>query len=148
MAETIALGASIIAVIQIADRIISLCKDYIETVKDAPRDLHLILIETSSLKAVFDGLKFLQESGTNLSSNLRILDDKDGLIKGCQRCVSNLETLLSPGFDTSVQGKRRKIQVTLNSLAWPLKERKAKKLLDEILQYKTTITLALSSEST
>jgi hypothetical protein len=32
-------------------------------------------------------------------------------------------------------------------LAWPFKEEKARKLLERLTQYKTTINLALSTES-
>jgi hypothetical protein len=148
MAETIALGASIIAVIQIADRIIGLTKQYIEAVQDAPRDLHVIRIETSTLKAIFESLKLFQDSERFLLDNFQNLDGENGPIEGCRRSLSNLERLFGPDVDTTVQGKRRKIQVTLSGLAWPLKQSKAKKLLDEVLRYKTTISLALSSEST
>jgi hypothetical protein len=148
MAEAVALGASIIAVIQISDRIISLTKQYIETVRSAPRDLHAIRIETSTLKAIFESLKFLHDSENPPSDYVQSLDGQNGPVEGCRRSLSGLERLLGSGIDTTVQGKRRKIQATLNGLAWPLKEAKARKLLDEVLQYKTTISLALSSEST
>jgi hypothetical protein len=147
MAEVIALGASIIAVIQISDRIIGLTKYYIEGVQDAPRDLHIIRIETSTLKAVFESLKFVHDSGNAASENFQNLARQDGAIAGCKRVVSDLEKLIGPEVDTTVQGKRRKIHATLSGLAWPLKEGKAKKLLDEMARYKTTITLALSNES-
>jgi hypothetical protein len=146
MAEAIALGASIIAIIQISDKFIGLTKHYIEGVQDAPRDLHVIRIETSTLKAVFESLKFVHDSGN--AENLQNLARQDGVVAGCRRALSDLEKLISPEVDTTVQGKRRKIQATLSSLAWPLKESKARKLVDEMARYKTTITLALSSEST
>jgi hypothetical protein len=148
MAEVIALGASIIAVIQISDRIISLTKHYIESVQGAPRDLHIIRIETSTFKAVFESLKFVYDSGNAVLGNLQNLAGWDGAVVGCRRVVSDLEKLIDAEVDTTVRGKRRKIQATLSSLAWPLKESKARKLLDEMARYKTTITLALSSEST
>lgn len=148
MAEAIALGASIIAVIQISDRIIGLTKDYIDGVQDAPRDLHIIRIETSTLKAVFESLKFVHNSGNAISENLQNLARQDGAVAGCRRVVSNLEKLIDTEVDTAMRGKRQKIQATLSNLAWPLKESKAKKLLEEMAKYKTTITLALSSEST
>jgi hypothetical protein len=50
MAEVIGLAASIIAVVQLADRITSVCKSLIETVKDYPRDLRLIFVEIGPLR--------------------------------------------------------------------------------------------------
>ena len=146
MAEAIALAAGIIAVIQISDRIISLTKQYIEAVQDAPRYLHVIRIEVSTLKAIFESLKLLQDSEYASSSILHKLGEKDGAVEGCERSVSGLEQLLDARYQPTSGGKRRKLQATLSSLAWPLKESKAKKLLHEISRYKTTITLSLSTE--
>jgi hypothetical protein len=148
MADPLALGASVIAVIQISDRIIGLTKHYIEAAQDAPRDLHVIRIEASTLKAIFESMKLLLDSGYSFSSSLRKLSEKDGAIEGCRRSVSELESLLEPLPHPTSDGKRRKVQATLSSLAWPLKESKAIKLLDEILQYKKTIALSLSTEQT
>ena len=53
MAEAIAVVASSIAIIQITDRIISVCKTYIENIQDAPSDLRAILLEISTLKVIF-----------------------------------------------------------------------------------------------
>jgi hypothetical protein len=145
MAEAIALGASIIAIIQISDRIISLTKHYIETVHDAPRDLHIIRIEASALKAVFESLELLRHSG-HVLCNLQTLSERDGPVEGCRRSVSELQNLLEPPPQQTSNGKWQKVQTTLSNLAWPFKESKAKKLLDEISRYKTTITLSLSTE--
>ena len=146
MAEGIALAASIIAVIQISDRIIGLTKHYIETIHDAPRDFHVIRIEASTLKAVFESLKLLRDSGYALSNNLQKLGERDGPVEGCRRSVSELEKLLEPPPQPTSNGKWRKVQESLRSLMWPLKKNQAKKLLDEISRYKTTITLSLSTE--
>lgn len=45
-------AAASIAVVQIADRVLTLCKAYIDGVRDAPDDFRLILIEVSSLKPI------------------------------------------------------------------------------------------------
>jgi hypothetical protein len=87
MAEAIALGASIIAVIQISDRIIGLTKQYIEAVKDAPRDLHVIRIKTSTVRAIFESLKLFHNSEKFPSDNLQNLDSQDGPIEGCRRSL-------------------------------------------------------------
>src|SRR5688500_577804 len=140
MAEAVALAASIIAVIQISDRIITLTKHYVETVQDAPRNLHIIRIEASTLKAIFESLNLLQDPRHILSNNLQKLSGNDGPVEGCKRSVSELERLLDSTHQPTGNGKRRKIQATLSSLAWPLKESKANTLLDEISRHKTTIT--------
>lgn len=151
MAEAVAIGASVIAVIQISERIIKLYKFYIETVQDAPSDLQLILIECSTLKAIFENLNFLSSYNDGLSSSIETtLSGEDGPIKGCQRSITKLEKLFGSNSTQPVgpnQPNKRKVKAMLATLAWPLKQTKAKKLLDQIKNYKTTVTLALTTQS-
>ena len=150
MAEAIALGASVITVIQIADRIIGICKSYIETGRDAPSDLRVILLETSTLKTILENLEFLTRSDGLASSFLRSISSPDGMIEECLRSMKEMEGLFpaeSRPAKSQAASKKRKIQVKLSSLAWPLKEKKARKLLDQIVHYKSTISLAMTSES-
>ena len=150
MAEVIAVGASVIAIIQVTDRIIALCKFYIETVRDAPSALRVILIETSTLKTIFENLNFLTACNSGVSKTVSTLSGEYGPIEGCRRSITELEKLFpSDCIQTTGQArsKKRKVKATLVALAWPMKENKARKLLDEIVRYKTTITLALTTES-
>jgi hypothetical protein len=148
MAE-IALVASIAAIIQISDRIIGITKHYIEAVHDAPRDLHIIRIEISTLKAIFESLMLLQESHESHDASysmLQKLGEKDGVVEGCRHSVSELVKLLDHEVQPSSGGKRRRLHATLSNLAWPLKETKVNKLLSDISRYKSTITILLSTE--
>ena len=150
MAEAIAVGASVIAIIQIADRIVGLCKFYIETARDAPSDLRLILVETSALKTILENLNFLTACDGPDSTAARRISGTDGPIEGCLRTVTELEKLF-PSDSVRTRGqktsKKRRLDSVLVALAWPLKESKARKLLDEMMRYKTTISLALTTES-
>ena len=150
MAEVLAIGASVIAIIQITDRIVGLCKFYIETVNDAPSDLRLIFLETSALKTIFENLDFLTACDSGVSKIVSGLASVDGPIEGCLKSVTQLEKLFPSNWTQNTgqsQSKKRKVKATLAALAWPLKEGKARKLLDEISRYKTTVTLALTTES-
>lgn len=146
MAEVIAVGASVIAIVQISDRIIGFCKFYIETARDASSDLRATLLELSMLKTIFENLNFLTEYRNGVSSTASTLCGKDGPIEGCRRSITELEKLF-PRDCIQNGSKRKKIKSTFAALAWPLKETKAKKLLDEITRYKTTIILALTTDS-
>ncbi|KAK7423247.1 hypothetical protein QQZ08_009143 [Neonectria magnoliae] len=66
MAEAIGLAASIIAVVDPSLKVISKCKDIIETAKEAPRDLRTILVEISSLRSTLENLQFLTRSSVKL----------------------------------------------------------------------------------
>lgn len=148
MAEAAGLVASIIAIIQIADRIVGVTKHYIETVQDAPRDLHRIRTELSTLKAVFESLQFVHSLDPATSFTLRALDGPAGAVEICKNIVIELEKLLHPSSSTIPHNKRQKIKGTWEALAWPFKESKVGKLLEDLSRIKTTISLALSSETT
>lgn len=150
MAEALAVGASVIAIIQISDRIIGLCKFYVETARDAPSDLRVILIETSALKTILENLNFLAACDGPDSPAARCISGADGPIEGCLRTVTELEKFFpsnSVWTEERKTSKRRKLNSVLTALAWPLKESKARKLLDEMMRYKTTIGLALTTNS-
>ena len=150
MAEVFAIGASVIAIIQITDRIVGLCKHYITTVQDAPSDLRLILLETSALKTIFENVNFLTASDSGVSNIVNGLSGVDGPIEGCLKSVTRLEKLFPSDFTQGTgrnRSKKQKVKATLAALAWPLKETKARKLLDELSRYKTTIILAITVES-
>lgn len=147
--DPLSISASIFAVIQMANRIIGVCKNYIEAVRDTPSDLRAILIEISAIKSLLENLCFLSscDSGTTALTHLA---GNSGPIEGCKRAVSDIAGLLPPDHTHGASGsssKRRRVKPTLEALAWPFKKTKAQKLLDEITQHKTTISLALTTES-
>lgn len=154
MAEVVALGASIIAIYQIAERVIGICKFYIETVRDAPSDLRKILVEMSALKTIFQDLEFLKGCDTKVAAVLERMTGSDGSIGACRQAAADIEKLFPQNY-TSTHGskdkasKRAKVayKATLVALAWPLKASKAMKLLQDISMHKTTITLALTTDS-
>ncbi|KAF3803100.1 hypothetical protein GCG54_00011766 [Colletotrichum gloeosporioides] len=152
MAEVIGLVASIFATVQIADRVISLCKRYIESIQDAPSDLRTILIETSSVKAILENVKFIIECDNGQSKIFDSLNGPSGPVDGCHRAMKSLEGLFRTDT-TSTQGlsRSKKLKghalVTIATLAWPLKESKARKLLQDVATYKDTIMLALTANT-
>lgn len=135
MADPLSIGASIIAFIEITNRVISTCKYCIETINDAPKDIQMVLGETTSLEAIIETLKASGAEPLALDVTLEI----------CRRCLSALEGLLPKSQkDNASNSKRRKI--TFAELAWPLKESKARKLLAEVSQHKATLLLAISGD--
>lgn len=148
MAEVIAVGASVIAIIQITERIIHLCKFYIETVRDAPSDLRTIFLEASMLKTIFENLNILATGDSGVSKAVSTLFGKEGLIEGCRLLITELEKVLpSDCIQNMAQNPSKKRRVSI-PLAWPSKENKVKKLREEIARYRETITLALTTELT
>ncbi|KAK3386531.1 hypothetical protein B0H63DRAFT_493317 [Podospora didyma] len=114
MAEAIALIGSVIAVVQLADRVAKACKFFIDTAQDYPKDLRLIYVEIGSLKLIYEGLKMLDPNDPSESATLTALQEP----------------------------VRRSWAV----LARSLNADALKKLLGEIMQYKSTISLALQRQ--
>ncbi|KAK3317618.1 hypothetical protein B0T19DRAFT_295060 [Cercophora scortea] len=151
MAEAIALAASVTAIVQIADRVIGVCKHYIRTARDAPSDLRTILVETSTLKTVFENLEFLNQYQTDVSASVGKLASAGGPIKLCLQAMAELESLLSSSETASAgpsqtRTKGQRVKEIITALAWPLKETRARKLLEDVTRCKETVTIALSGE--
>jgi hypothetical protein len=151
VAETVALLASIIAIIQISDRVTSCCKFYIHAASDTPSELRAILVEISTLKSVLENLQFLETCSHASPALWKQLSGQDGPIEGCRRSIAELEKLF-PADSLPVTGSqagsfRGKVQLARSSLAWPLKARRARELLQTIIQQKTIINLALTTDS-
>ena len=154
MAEAIGVVSSVISIIQIADRIIGLCKFYIEAASNTPSELRTMFIEVSTLKTIFENLEFLRKTDEETWTRLKKLSKDDGPIQGCLKSVKELETLFPSDSvpilsdNSSGRSKRRKVKAAFDILAWPLKASHARRLLDQIIQYKTSITFALTTEIT
>ncbi|KAK4446724.1 hypothetical protein QBC34DRAFT_356380, partial [Podospora aff. communis PSN243] len=149
-------AVAIIAVIQIADRVIELCKFYLEAARDAPSDLRHIFVETAALKAILDSLHFLHITSTQelVTHSLVHLYGDDGPVEACRKTLTELCGLFPndvPGATAASQASSKAARANLKSimaaLAWPLREGKARKLLSELVQHKTTINLALTVDS-
>ncbi|KAF2449270.1 hypothetical protein P171DRAFT_480367 [Karstenula rhodostoma CBS 690.94] len=131
VAKTLGVVGSIIAIVQISKTIISLCHFYIDSVDGAPQELRVILIEVSTLKAIAKSLQYLTQPNVANSTLLDQLAAISGPIEGCKKALKELEKLFPP-TPTPVSGNGR------NSTR--------RKLDAEIIQHKTTINLALTSE--
>ena len=148
MAEAVAAVASIIAIIQISDRVITACKFYIQSASETPSELRAILVEISALRAILDSLRFLQSYAPCEPALWKQLSGKQGPLEELKRLMLDLEKLFpQDDFRSSFSAPpAKKAKLLRASLAWPFKARRAQELLKTILQQKTNLSLALSIE--
>jgi hypothetical protein len=151
MAEAIALATSIIAIIEVVDRVIGLAKFYIEASKNTPSDIRVILVEISTIKTIGESLQYLEAQGHIPPTLAKQID---GVLKECRQNIAELENLLpsdsippTSQVQTVSTSKRRKVQAVLTVWAWPLKVTKAKSLLKKIAECKALLNLALATDS-
>jgi hypothetical protein len=149
MAEPFGIAVGVMTVIEATAKVIKTCKHLIETAHDAPKELCHIFIEISSLKATLESLNYLSSADCDFSDAVRGLIEADGAVQGCRNTVEQLAVELDglsiANSSQATLGKRQKLK---GSLKWCLKESKARKLLDEAVQHKSTICLTLLGEVT
>jgi hypothetical protein len=106
--DPISASASVIAFIQLADRVIELCKYYIETAHDAPHDLRVILVEISSLRAVLDNIDFLLKNDPEFKLRAaQTIGATDGPVYQCRQSLQKLEELLPERHRTSTTSNKK-----------------------------------------
>ncbi|KAL5323933.1 hypothetical protein ACEPPN_008475 [Leptodophora sp. 'Broadleaf-Isolate-01'] len=143
--DPLSVAASTFAIVQIADRIITLCKQYLSGVHDAPAELRIIAVEVGSVKCVLEVLEIPSAGGAGTIQP--ILEKLKIPIQSCHEAFVALEALFPSEPDGPVQGKRQRLAVSLASLAWPFKRDRASKLIEQIGNYKATIMLGLTAET-
>ncbi|KAG0649187.1 rad55 [Hyphodiscus hymeniophilus] len=150
MAEVIAIVASVVSIVQLADRVIELCRIYIETAHDASSDLRLLLLETSTTKAILENLAPLISSSSEGTSILERLSGPDSPIQTCHTIMTKIEALFPSGYQQGHDNtsKRQKVKASLANIAWTFKVDKAKNLVRELSNVKATIYLALTVQTT
>ncbi|KAK3331755.1 hypothetical protein B0T19DRAFT_413912 [Cercophora scortea] len=142
MAEAIAFGASVLAFIDITFKVTLACQTYITAVRDAPKELKLILIETSSLKATLESIQFLlTTSDDHVPEEQNLATQIGEPINACKTCV--LELL---GFFPAHINPREGPRKLLDALAWPFRKPRAMALLEQISRHRESIHLGLSTE--
>ena len=94
MAEAIAFGASVVAFLQLTDRLMQLSKSFIDATHDAPTALRRLHAEASSMKDIIEELKTLHDA-SNPGDSAALEKATHQPIKTCQASVQMLEMELS-----------------------------------------------------
>ncbi len=151
--EALALASTFATLIGFSMQLYSNCKYYIDAAKnDAPSDLRLIMIETSSLTATLTVVRDLVEVGGIESVEAQRLDRQIGkTVENCKDCIEKLATLVPKPMlrDTGTPlSKTDKAKILLNALAWGTGGKKGKcdSLLQHLRAHKATLTLSLTTE--
>lgn len=127
-------AASVIAVVQLADRVLTLCGNYVAAVKDARKDIERLRTEVTSLQRVLQKVDPIVENKTRtLHSPHPVVEELGEVIKGCQTTLLELESELDLG-----KHKLRRV------LKWPLRSKKVASVIETLDRHKSTLILALS----
>jgi hypothetical protein len=134
-------AASVIAVVDISAKIISLCYQYSVAVKDAKDDIERVRRKVSDITHVLEKIKQLLDSQdkTRLSTT-------QGLFDSLKQCLSELKSL-ERKLDL---GKTRKnmSRFGLRALKWPFSSKQVDKIVSDLEGYEQTFSLALQVDQT
>ena len=147
MAEIIAgfgTAASVIAVIQISEQVITTCFQYVRTAKEAKSDIQSVINVVGGLKTTLENLKMLL--GETMDDELPHLRSLDGpLATSCAALVSLAREL---GVDIEVDMDQQLFKFSfVKRLRWPWKEKEVDKVLGTIEKHKATLILAVAGDT-
>ena len=151
--EGLGLAASIVAVLQITNSVVSLCHDYSAAVQGASWELPQIRAEVENLRNVLQKLEPLAKqaefadpsTGTRLPT-LDMLRGPRGLLQKCLDELQSLEKRLRfPSWNNKFGPKKRAV---IQALRWPLKEAETKQTLQNIGRFTETLSLAITMDQT
>ena len=150
--EPLSVTASVIAVLQAANAVISVCYNYSAAVKDSPWELSRVTEEVKSLRNVLEALVQLAKQAETADPmaetklpTLKLLcesDAKPGPLENCLEELRWLEKKLSSPKWAGADGSKRRAFV--QAMSWPLKEGETTKTLERISRFKATLALALT----
>jgi hypothetical protein len=153
--DPLSVTASVIACLQAASSVISVCLDYRTALKQAPwgltkaiedvRDLRNILETLEGLTYRTDGQIF--EAGSDDKrqwASLQLLCSDHGPLQNCAVELNRLEKKLCTPKWTQSLGTKRKALIQV--VGWRIKDSDIRESLETIGRYKATITLALTAD--
>lgn len=158
--DPLSISVSIIAVLQAANAVISICYDYRAAVKDSSWELPRVTEEVKSLRSVLETLESLAFNATSgndpdagsrlptlqLLCRARTGNNEGGLLAMCLEELNNLEKRLAPPKWAGPVGSKK--MALAQALRWPLKESDTKKALESLGRFRDMLTLALTADQT
>jgi len=133
MSDPLSIAASIIAVIQITDQVLTSCYTYVGRVKTAAADIERAVQETSLLKGLLLNLRQLAEDEPN-NPRLGCLIAPSGALSICTDALEEIRAKLEPR-STALTARQR--------LLWPFESKRLEQILERIQKQKPTLLLAL-----
>ncbi|KAI4249345.1 MAG: hypothetical protein L6R42_009040, partial [Xanthoria sp. 1 TBL-2021] len=152
--EPLSVTASVIAVLQAAEAVISVCCNYRSASVGSSWEVSRILDGTRNLRNVLrilEGIADKAETGaerenSDLPALAQLCDPKTGSLVQCLETLSSLEKQLTPPSWSGPDGSKRSNLV--QALSWPLKKAETERTLEKIEYFKSTLNLAVSLDQT
>jgi ankyrin repeat domain-containing protein 50 len=146
-------AASIIAVLQISESVISACRQYYKTAKNARKDILEIISMVHALKGTLDTIKALLDEDDSDNDDdddedprIPLLQSLEPSFAACEEAMRGIAQRL--GIELGVEVDPGTLKVSFKKKAtWPWKEKEVAKILQSIEKFKTIFILALNGET-
>ncbi|MCJ1246834.1 hypothetical protein MMC30_004043 [Trapelia coarctata] len=150
--DPLSITASIIAVLQATNLVVSLIYDYRSAAKSSSWEYPQVISELQSLRNVLEKLTELASnnistrgmSNSSLSMLTQLCDSNDGALGKCLSELDALKKKLAPPSWSGAEGSKRRALV--QAFGWPLKRDETIKTLETIGRFKASLSLALSAD--
>ena len=131
------LAASVVAVIDLSTKIVTVCSRYALTVSNAKDDISRLQHESTSLKKTLQNLRGLLDGphGSRLAISRSLCD----AVQDCSAQFERLGKRLEPGT-----GRKAMSRLGVRSLKWPLKSKDVDGIIASLERQKNAISLALN----
>ncbi|KAL4884609.1 hypothetical protein BJY04DRAFT_215071 [Aspergillus karnatakaensis] len=138
MVEPIGLIGTLVAIVQLSGKVVSICCAYRMGVRDAPQEISRILDEVTSVGSVAQQLVKIAETdkGSDFPS-LNEMQKTDGPLRKCLVELQDLKAWLKIGKSAKAR----------SNLLWPLSRGDAERKLQAIASIKNTLQLALAADN-
>ena len=148
--DPLSVTASVIAVLQAANTIVSVCCDFRAAINTQPWALSRIISSINELRLILNRLEQIANESelnydeTNISrlTALEVLCQEGGAVQNCLEELKTLEKRLVPGGWAGKDGSKRR--AVIQSIRWQLKGKEAEEMLQRLERYKSTLNLALT----
>jgi hypothetical protein len=129
--------SSIIALVQLADRIVDLSSDYILHAKGAGKESSQIITTITGLKGFLEFLeKFVDSADADRLSALLLQCQPNGPLDLCTKLMEEIESKL----------KAKKVEMG-KALVWPFQRKDIVESLEFIEKYKSSLSLAMQGDT-
>ena len=132
-------AASLIAVIQISAQVFSLCQEYYIGVKQSRDEIRCLSNEVLAIHEILEKISDLLDGPDAAKfATLALLDKENGPAQQCAAQLQEIKAQLDPN-----EGMRK---LGWRALKWPLKSDNVNKIVLALERYKSTFSLALTTD--
>ena len=134
-------AASVIAVVQVTEQVLSLCYEYAKGVRDAPAEIGRLLDELRSLKAILDGADELLKG-----PHKEKLRTSQKLATSLDDCASQLDIL--SGKLATESGALHRRWYSSSRLKWPLESKEVGTAVASLHKHRDNLSASLTVDQT